>query len=141
MYAEAANEIGGPDYTLPGATMSAVQAVNKVRERVEMPGVNSRYLTDKVSFRQRIKNERAVELYLEGKRFFDLSRWGDAHKMQHRQLYGVDLIENAGRPTGYNISRTALPVVTLTFEQKHYKWPIPLSDALMFKEFKQNPGW
>ncbi|NLE34091.1 MAG: RagB/SusD family nutrient uptake outer membrane protein [Bacteroidales bacterium] len=141
MYAEAANEIGGPDYTLPGANMSAVQALNKVRERIMMPGVHSRYLTGKEAFRERIKNERAVELYLEGKRFFDLSRWGDAHKMQHRQLYGVDLIENAGRPTGYNISRTALPVVTLTFEQKHYKWPIPLTDALMFEEFKQNPGW
>lgn len=141
MYAEAANEIGGPNYTLPGATMSAVQAVNKVRERMLMPGVNTIYLASKETFRQRIKNERAVELYLEGKRFFDLSRWGDAHKMQHKQLYGVDLIENPGRPTGYNISRTALPVVTLTFEQKHYKWPIPLSDALMFKEFTQNPGW
>ena len=141
MYAEAANEIGGPNFTLPGATMSAVQAVNKVRERVEMPGVNPMYLANKDTFRQRIKNERAVELYLEGKRFFDLSRWGDAHKLQHKQLYGVDLIENPGRPTGYNISRTSLPVVTLTFEQKHYKWPIPLSDALMFKEFKQNPGW
>lgn len=121
--------------------MSAVQAVNKVRERMEMPGVHSSYLTSKETFRQRIKNERAVELYLEGKRFFDLSRWGDAHKMQHKQLYGVDLIENSGRPTGYNISRTPLPVVTLTFEQKHYKWPIPMADALMFKEFTQNPGW
>jgi hypothetical protein len=121
--------------------MSAVQAVNKVRERVEMPGVDARYLTGKDVFRERIKAERAVELYLEGKRFFDLSRWGDAHKLKHKQIYGVDLIENGGRPTGYNISRTALPVTTLTFEQKHYKWPIPLSDALMFKEFKQNPGW
>lgn len=141
MYAEAANEIGGPNYTLPGATMSAVQAVNKVRERVLMPGVDARYLTGKDVFRERIKTERAVELYLEGKRFFDLSRWGDAHKLKHKQIFGVDLIENGGRPTGYNVSRTALPVYTLTFEQKHYKWPIPLSDALMFKEFKQNPGW
>jgi hypothetical protein len=141
MYAEAANELGGPNYTLPGASMTAVQAVNKVRARVEMPGVNSIYLTNKDTFRERIKNERAVELYLEGKRFFDLSRWGDAHKIEHRQIYGVNFVENSAGPTGYQISTTSIPVYTLTFDQKHYKWPIPTTDAVMFKEFKQNPGW
>ena len=121
--------------------MSAVEAVNIVRARVGMPPVNSSYLTSKESFRERIKNERAVELFLEGKRFFDLSRWGDASKMKHRQLYAMDFQENSSSPTGYFISRASTPFFTLTFEEKHYKWPIPLSDALMFDEFKQNPGW
>lgn len=140
-YAEAANELGGPNYKLTGANLSAVEAVNLVRARVGMPGVKSNYLNDKDSFRERIKNERAVELYLEGKRFFDLSRWGDAHKAKHRQLYSLDFQEDAGSPTGYVISRATTPFFTLTFDQKHYKWPIPLEDALMFEEFKQNPGW
>ena len=140
-YAEAANEIGGPDYKLAGANLTAVEAVNMVRSRVGMPDVNSIYLTDKDSFRERIKNERAVELYLEGKRFFDLSRWGDAHKAEHRELYALDFQEDAGSPTGYLITRPTTPFFTLTFNQKHYKWPIPLEDALMFEEFEQNPGW
>ncbi|MFP4488107.1 MAG: RagB/SusD family nutrient uptake outer membrane protein [Bacteroidales bacterium] len=141
IYAEAANEIGGPDHTVTGASLSAVDAVDVVRARVNMPGVHSSYLASKESFRERIKNERAVELYLEGKRFFDLSRWGDAHKMEHREIYGVNLTENPGAPTGYDISRMGDPVLTLTFEQKHYRWPIPTQDALMFEEFEQNPGW
>ncbi len=140
-YAEAANELGGPNYMIPGATMTSVQALNKVRERVKMPDVNNIYLTNKDTFRERIKNERAVELYLEGKRFFDLSRWGDAHKLKYKALYGVDFTKDDGKPTGYAISRTTVPVFTLTFEQKHYKWPIPTDDATMFVEFKQNPGW
>ena len=140
-YAEAANELGGPNYTLPGASMSAVEAVDLLRERVNMPGVNSAYLNSKETFRERIKSERAVELYLEGKRFFDLSRWGDAHKQSHKEIYGVNFVADAGKPTGYTISRTPGPIYTLVFDQKHYKWPIPLNDAMMFKEFKQNPGW
>lgn len=140
-YAEAANEIGGPDYTLPGATLSAVDAVNMVRERVNMPPVDASYVTGKEVFRERIKNERAVELFLEGKRFFDLSRWGDAHKLEHKNLYADDFSYNASSPTGYVINRSTVPFATYTFDQKHYKWPIPLEDALMFEEFEQNPGW
>ncbi len=140
-YAEAANELGGPNHTLSGADMSAVDAVNKVRERVGMPPVNNQYLASKEAFRARIKNERAVELFLEGKRFFDLSRWGDAHKSVHNKLYAMDFQVDETRPTGYVISRSSEPFFTLTFDQKQYKWPIPLEDALMFDEFKQNPGW
>lgn len=141
MYAEACNEIGGPTYMLPGASMTAVQAVNMVRNRVGMPDVAAQYLTNKDTFRERIKNERAVELYLEGKRFFDLSRWGDAHKIQHRAVYGASFTPDASKPTGYTITRTSDPVYTFVFDQKHYRWPIRTNDALMFKEFKQNPGW
>ena len=140
-YAEAANEIGGPTYAIPGASMTAVEAVNKVRNRVGMPDVNAAYLTSKEVFRERIKNERAIELYLEGKRFFDLGRWHDAHKPEHKNIYAADFAANAGAPTGFDISKSSQPVFTLTFEEKHYRWPIPLEDAIMFKEFAQNPGW
>jgi starch-binding outer membrane protein, SusD/RagB family len=141
MYAEAANEVGGPTYTLPGATMTAVQALDKVRARVNMPPTNAIYLANKDLFRERIKNERAIELYLEGKRYFDLSRWGDAHKLVHREIYGADFLANPAAPTGYDITRTPLPVYVLVFDMKHYHWPIPIKDAQMFFEVKQTPGW
>lgn len=140
-YAEACNELGGPNYTLAGANISAVDAVNKVRARVKMPIVNNAYLTSKETFRERIKNERGVEFYLEGKRFFDLSRWGDASKIEHKQVFGITITEDPSKPTGYVFNRNSSPVITLTFDKKHYRWPIPLEDATMFKEFVQNPGW
>ncbi|MFB6341425.1 RagB/SusD family nutrient uptake outer membrane protein [Saccharicrinis sp. FJH62] len=140
-YAEAANELGGPNYTLPGANLTAAQAVNKVRARVKMPAVNAMYLADKNTFRERIKNERAIEFFLEGKRFFDLSRWGDASKIENKTVYGIDLVKDLQTETGYRFNRSSDPVFTYTFSSKHYRWPIPLGDATMFKEFKQNPGW
>jgi hypothetical protein len=140
-YAEAANEIGGPNYTLPGASLSALDALNKIRQRVNMPPVDSKYLTDKNTFRERIKNERAIEFYLEGKRFFDLARWGDASKIEHKQVFGITITTDASKPTGYAFTTNTTPVNTLSFDQKHYRWPIRSEDATMFPEFKQNPGW
>ncbi len=140
-YAEAANELGGPNHQIQGASLTAVEAVNRVRARVNMPPVDARYLGSKEAFRERIKNERRVELFLEGKRYFDLKRWGDAHKAEHRQIYAHNFVEEPSNPTGWQISRSTQPVFTLTFDQKNYLWPIPLEDALMFPEFEQNPGW
>lgn len=140
IYAEAANELGGPDHTISGANLTAVEAVNLVRARVEMPPVNNIYL-NQADFRERIKNERAVELFLEGKRLFDLMRWGDAHKTEHRMLYSVEFVPNDAQPTGFDISRSESPFFTLTFTERQYSWPVPISDATMFEEFQQNPGW
>ncbi|WMI65214.1 RagB/SusD family nutrient uptake outer membrane protein [Aestuariibaculum sp. YM273] len=140
-YAEAANEIGGPNHSIAGANLTSVEAVNMVRARVNMPPVNATYLTNRETFRERIKNERAVELFLEGKRLFDLSRWGDAHKAEFREFIADDFTLDPSYPTGYRINRSAEPYFTRSFTQRHYKWPVPLTDALMFDEFEQNPGW
>lgn len=68
-YAEAANEAarGGvaPD--------EAVEAVNKVRARVGMPGLAKGMAQD--DFRARVRNERRVEFAFEDHRFFDVRRW------------------------------------------------------------------
>ena len=67
MAAEALNE------TSNGA--QAVTLVNEVRARVGMPAIT---YTDQSQLRTAIKKERRAELGLEGERFFDLVRWGDA---------------------------------------------------------------
>lgn len=68
--AEAANEIGGA-----GNAASATTWVNQVRTRA---GLASLTFTTQAAFRDKIKQERKVEFAMEGERFFDLVRWGDA---------------------------------------------------------------
>ena len=67
MAAECMNETGG------GAT--GVNLVNQVRARV---GMSALTYTTQTQLRTDIKKERRAELGLEGERFFDLVRWGDA---------------------------------------------------------------
>lgn len=70
MAAEAANEIGGA--VNEGL---ATGWVNDVRNRAGLPDV---VFVSKDQLRTVIKQERRVEFGMEGERFFDLVRWGDA---------------------------------------------------------------
>ena len=67
MNAEALNETG--------SGTQAATLVNQVRARVGMPAIT---YTNQATMRAAIKKERRAELGLEGERFFDLVRWGDA---------------------------------------------------------------
>src|SRR5689334_7575938 len=69
MYAEAANEINAA----PPA--DAVDLVNKVRHRGNLPPLSAAIAADKLLFFDAIEQERIVELIGEGQRSFDLRRW------------------------------------------------------------------
>jgi starch-binding outer membrane protein, SusD/RagB family len=75
MFAEAMNELYGPDVTNQTAGMTARNALEKVRTRAfsSHPSEVSNYSSD---FFQAIVNERAWEFGGEGLRKFDLIRWG-----------------------------------------------------------------
>ncbi|MGE8377081.1 MAG: RagB/SusD family nutrient uptake outer membrane protein [Sphingobacterium sp.] len=69
MYAEAKNEVSGPD-------QSIYDALNAIRERsgVDMPKVNIAVYNTKEKLRDFILHERRIELALEGHRYYDLKR-------------------------------------------------------------------
>jgi hypothetical protein len=121
IYAEAVNEQGGP-------TAEAIEAFNKIRRRAgmsEWPDVNdvegNPYPDSQEGFRQAIRQERRWELCYEGKRLFDLRRWG--------------ILEETFQARG------ALPDATpqdeiraQNIETKHNLYPIP------FSEIQKNPN-
>lgn len=112
-YAEAANEAWGPSGKAPSATLTALEAVNVIRARVEMPEVLAEYCSSKEVFRDRIKNERTVELCFEGNHYFcDIRRWMDAPAIGRSTLYGMRATKvdvSADYPTGFKYERFALP--------------------------------
>lgn len=74
-FAEAANEFYGPDGVVPGTSLTAISALNIIRER---GGLLPLVTNDKDILRTELKRERAVELFAEGHRNFDLRRWKEA---------------------------------------------------------------
>jgi starch-binding outer membrane protein, SusD/RagB family len=68
MYAEATNETGGPQ-------PDAIDLVNKVRRRGNLPALAAAKTADYASFFSSIEQERIVELVGEGQRSFDIRRW------------------------------------------------------------------
>lgn len=67
MHAEAENEANGP-------TAAAYASINRVRARVDMPDIPAGLSQDE--FRQRVWDERTLELCNESQRPLDLLRWG-----------------------------------------------------------------
>ncbi len=68
MYAEASNEVSGPQ-------ADAIALVNAIRRRGNLPALAPTKTADKTSFFNAIEQERIIELVGEGQRSFDLRRW------------------------------------------------------------------
>lgn len=134
IYAEAVNEFAGPTGTAGGLSLTAIDAVNKIRNRANMPNVNAKFTGDKDSFRARIWNELSVEFFAEGHRWFDIRRWHVAHLDQYKKIYSVVFDKNW---TYFN----RVQIGTRVFEERHYWLPFYQSQVLLYPGFRQNPGW
>ena len=144
-YAEAANEAYGPNKAAPGANMTAIDAINKIRTRVGMPGVKSEYTTSTDVFRPRIKNERNIELCFEGHYYFDIRRWKDAPTVMAGPLMAMDVEKvttSTTYPKGYKYTRMALLAERQTrWKDAMYYFPFNTSDNYKMKNFVPNIVW
>lgn len=144
-YAEAANEAYGPNGMAPGATMSAVQAINKVRARIAQVDVLPQYTASKEIFRERIKNERNVEMAFEGHYYFDIRRWMDAPKAYAGPIIGVQVEKVATSPqypTGYKYTRYQLEALRQSlWKDAMYYLPFNPEDNFKMKNFVPNEVW
>jgi starch-binding outer membrane protein, SusD/RagB family len=147
-YAEAANEAYGPNIAAPGATMTAVQAINTIRGRwaaSELAPVQAQFTGSTEDFRPRIKNERKVELSFEAHYFFDIRRWKDAPVTMAGPLMG-NLAEkvpvDATYPTGYKYTRLPLSDDRQCrwYDAKYYL-PFKSSDYYKMKNFDPGQPW
>ncbi|MEL6591762.1 MAG: RagB/SusD family nutrient uptake outer membrane protein [Bacteroidota bacterium] len=134
IYAEAANEVAGPNTPVGGTSLTALEAINIVRARAGQIDVPAAYSGSAEAFRERIWNERAVELAFEGSRWFDIRRWHVAHQQEYKELYALEYDQD-------QTSFTKVLVKERVFEDKHYWIPIERSQTQLFEGFNQNPGW
>ena len=163
-YAEAMNEAYGPN-DRAGYQWSAVEAVNKVRDRVGMPPVLSKFTGDKKTFRERIRNERAVELFCEQNLWFDIRRWMIAEELfkEERPMYRArvtfksDAVSAKAKtfPPGkteaerldakyggcFNYEKENINTHIRIFDRKHYWYPMRKDEVDRYPDFKQNPYW
>ena len=132
-YAEAVNEVLGPDATNSDFTMSARAALNQVRANAGMPNVT---VTGKDAFRAAVQREWRVEFAFEDHRFWDVRRWKIAADTQ-KAVYGVEIIKGVEKK---DYSR--ILVENRTWADKMYLYPIPQSELFCNTNLNpQNDGW
>jgi hypothetical protein len=133
-YAEAYTVAYGAAGANPFGGITAVDAINIVRARANMPPVIAA-ATGYSSFLELVQNERNVELCFEGQYWFDIRRWYIAHLPEN--LICVDLKFDKAWT-----SFTRATIKTKVFETpKHYWLPINRNQTMLYPGFYQNPGW
>jgi hypothetical protein len=138
-YAEAMNEAYGPEVTGPAPldNLTAQAAVNIVRARtgVEMPNFPAGM--SQSAFRDKLRNERRVELAFEDHRFWDIRRWKIGPSTT--TIRGVDITRESTNPDVYSFAPKV--VETRFWDDRMYLYPIPQSEIYINLNLVQNPGW
>ena len=125
-YAEALNEYS------PGHANIALH-INAIRTRAGMPdlpaGLNQQQM------RERIRNERRVELFGENQRFWDVRRWKIASQTE-QNIYGMRAIRE-----GSNFKYERFLVEKRPWRNAMLVIPITLDETFRNPNLTQNPGW
>ncbi len=127
-YAEIMYELGEEE--------TARKYLNKVRERqsVQMPPVTA----SGQALRDKIRNERRVELAFEGHRFFDVRRWKIANETENKALLAINIQKSEDGNKTYE----TILLLRRVFLDQHYLLPIPRTEIDKSNGcLVQNPGY
>ena len=105
----------------------ALKDINEIRTRAHEASLTSVTLND-------IKTEKRLELCLEGTRYQDLVRWGDAKVALADQGKQIPNYSSKGVSFDYTNSQYG-------FKDKHMLLPIPLKEKELNPNIVQNTGW
>jgi len=98
-YAEAQNELSGPDATI-------YAALNDIRDRSGMPPISPAATSTQATMRIVIQNERRIELAGEGQRLFDIRRWNIAKDVM-KNIY--DITNTIAQERSWNAKFVLMP--------------------------------
>jgi len=130
-YAEALNEADGP-------VADVYTYVNAIRDRSGMPELPANL--SKEEMRERIRQERRVELAFETHRYFDTHRWKISHITDNGEFYGMNISAGTHLRDDNFYKRTIVETRVFT-NPTHYLFPIPQSEIDKNPSIIQNLNW
>ena len=134
-YAEAMNEVEGP-------TQRVRDAVNTVRARSGAVNLPEALTTDTKSMRNRIQNERAIELCFEEHRWWDARRWSTGEDGElATKWFGGQMERMVITTSGSEVTYSRESYYTRIFQPNNNLYQIPLAEMYKNTLFVQNPGY
>ena len=126
-----------------GNEAAAREAINKVRARqsVGMPPIPASVTGDALV--RAYRRERAIELSLEGHRFFDIRRWKIGNEVMGNTMYGVEIERLSSGKLVYTYgAKIAEGTPLRKWDDRLYWLPIPDREIKASNNaLKQNPGY
>lgn len=143
LYAEACNEVDPSDPDI-------IKYLDLVRKRAGIPGYaemntsgkKTNVIGNKDKQREAIQQERRIELFAEGQRYFDVRRWMIAEAGEGRQggvFTGMNIAGNNSDQSYFN--RVDFDNAPRIFKKSMYLYPIPFAEISKSKLLVQNPGY
>lgn len=138
-FAEAMNEVLGPDGKYADFNLSARDALNQIRNRtgVKMPAIIGS--NSKEEFREKVRNERRVELAFENHRFWDVRRWMIADVTENAPLRGMKITKN--QDNSFTYDPNYLVEERVFKAPSMYRYPISNNEIVKYQNLKQTENW
>ncbi len=148
LYAEAGAAVQGASFKSSKCSLTAEDAINKLRDRVGCGHVTANWTGSQQKFIDEVRRERACELAFEGMRWNDLQRW----LLLTEYPYNIKTRAEFKRVGDYNFKeedpryaeKTGWDhtlILTRKLNTKHYLLPLKEKEVFLYSEYPQNPGW
>ncbi len=121
----------------------ALDNLNIIRERAGIPAVTTDDLTDDMTIRDWVRNERTVELYREGHRYYDLRRWVECEENLGAGVRkGLDaFVSKIEKPTIEQFNKVVTVDGDYRWLDRMYLLPINNNELYMNPQMIQAPGY
>lgn len=151
-YAEASFEAtGSATAKVEGCSLSALEALNVIRNRAGIGDLPEAFVADPNAFREALRRERGVELMFENNRWWDLRRWMIAHEVFQAQ-YPIKGMKATPKNANHNSVKDkstlefTYEVVDMVpeqrvFEMRNYWYPFSMNEVASMNNLQQNPLW
>lgn len=131
----------GESYSLSRDVIEMAKAFNQVRYRAGLPGLTQEQLDSPTEMFEQIKRERMVEFLGEGRRFYDVRRWGIYEDVDSEPIMGMNIAANE---FGGFYQRTVVDEKTYrdrVVNRRLLFLPISKSELRKVPLLDQNPGY
>lgn len=112
-----------------------------MRYRAGLPGITDADLATIDGFNNVIQRERLIEFFHEGRRYYDIRRWGIVEDLENEPLTGCNVEQSEWE--GFYAS-TIIQYSTIrqrVFKPKMIFLPLELNELRKVPTLDQNPGW
>ncbi len=120
-------------------TAEALAQLNKIRERAGIPEYNETSLGNK-SVLDAVLQERFVEFYMEGLRYYDIRRYLNGRERLSKECYtGLNAVCEAPSFAEFN---TVVPIAQqFSWNNRQYLMPVPNDEVYSNPQMVQAPGY
>lgn len=126
-----------------GELATALDAINKVRERAGVPALTEEDCTDDMTILDWVKAERRIEFFMEGRRYYDLRRWCEAEPyLKAGVRTGLDsFVGRIENPTIEQFNQEKVVDGDYAWYNRMYLLPVPQREIYNDPQLVQAPGY